>query len=67
MAANNLGRYVWLLDTIRRHKRLTFEEINRLWVCSGLSYGEGDEIPLRTFHNHRKAISAIFDVYIVIP
>ncbi|KGF38019.1 transcriptional regulator [Prevotella bivia DNF00650] len=64
MAANNLGRYVWLLDTIRRHKRLTFEEINRLWVCSGLSYGEGDEIPLRTFHNHRKAISDIFDVYI---
>lgn len=64
MASNIFGRYIWLIDTIRRHKRLTFEEINNLWVESGLSYGEGDDIPLRTFHNHRKAIKDIFDVYI---
>lgn len=64
MAANIFGRYVWLIDTIRRHKRLTYEEINRLWVSSGLSYGEGDDLPLRTFHNHRKAIADIFGVYI---
>jgi len=64
MASNIFGRYVWLIDTIRRHKRLTFEEINRLWVRSGLSYGEGDDLPLRTFHNHRKAIADIFGVYI---
>lgn len=64
MAANIFGRYVWLIDTIRRHKRLTYEEINRLWKRSGLSYGEDDDLPLRTFHNHRKAIKAIFDVYI---
>jgi Predicted transcriptional regulator len=64
MAANIFGRYVWLIDTLRRHKRLTFEEINNLWVESGLSYGEGDDLSLRTFHNHRKAIKDIFDVYI---
>lgn len=64
MAANILGRYVWLIDTIRRNGRLTFEEINSLWKRSGLSYGEGDDIPLRTFHNHRKAIVDIFNVYI---
>lgn len=64
MAANIFGRYVWLIDTIRRHKRITYEEINNLWMKSGLSYGEGDELPLRTFHNHRKAIKDIFDVYI---
>lgn len=64
MASNIFGRYIWLIDTLRRHKRLTFEEINRLWVRSGLSYGEEDEIPLRTFHNHRKAIKDMFDVYI---
>ena len=66
MAANIFGRYVWLIDTIRRHKRITYEEINNLWINSGLSYGEGDELPLRTFHNHRKAIKDIFDVYISI-
>lgn len=64
MASNIFGRYIWLIDILRRYKRLTFEEINRLWVCSGLSYGEGDEIPIRTFHNHRNAIKDIFDVYI---
>lgn len=64
MASNIFGRYVWLIDTIRRHNRLTYEEINNLWIESGLSYGEGDDLPLRTFHNHRKAIKDIFDVYI---
>lgn len=64
MAANIFGRYVWLVDTIRQHKALTFEEINKLWQKSGLSYGEGDELALRTFHHHRKAIKDIFDIYI---
>jgi hypothetical protein len=64
MASNIFGRYVWLIDILRRRKRLTFEEINNLWLNSGLSYGEGDDLPLRTFHNHRKAVKDIFDVYI---
>ena len=62
MAADLLGRYVWLMDILRRYKRLTFEEINELWQESGLSYGE--KLPLKTFHNHKKAIKDIFDVYI---
>lgn len=62
--SNLFGRYVWLVDTLRRHKRLTYAEINQLWTESGLSYGADDELPLRTFHNHCQAISEIFDVYI---
>ena len=62
MAANLFGRYVWLIDTLRRYKRLTFQEISELWQESGLGYGE--ELPLKTFHNHKKAIKDIFDVYI---
>lgn len=50
------------MDILRRYKRLTFQEISELWQDSGLGYGE--ELPLRTFHNHRKAIKDIFDVYI---
>ncbi|NLI36417.1 MAG: WYL domain-containing protein [Bacteroidales bacterium] len=64
MASNIFGRYIWLIDILRRQKRLTFEEINSLWIDSGLSYGEGDDLPLRTFHNHRKVIKDMFDVYI---
>ena len=62
MAANIFGRYVWLIEQFRRYGRLTYEEVNSLWRKSGLSYGEDDNIPLRTFHNHRKAIFDIFDV-----
>lgn len=39
MAANLFGRYVWLMDILRRYKRLTFQEINELWQESGLGYG----------------------------
>lgn len=62
MAANIFGRYVWLIDILLRYKSLTFQEISELWKESGLGYGE--EMPLRTFHNHRNAIKDIFDVYI---
>lgn len=62
MAASLLGRYVWLVDVLLRHKRLTFEEISGLWQESGLGYG--GPLPLRTFHNHQKAVKDIFDVYI---
>ena len=65
MAANLFGRYVWLIEQFRRYGRLTYEEVNLLWHRSGLSYGDDDDLALRTFHNHRKAISDIFDVDIV--
>lgn len=64
MAANIFGRYVWLIEQFRRYGRLTYEEINDLWHKSGLSYGDEDDLALRTFHNHRKAIFDIFEVEI---
>ena len=36
MAVNIFGRYVWLIDTLNRYKRLKFQEINELWQDSGL-------------------------------
>ena len=61
MASNLFGRYVWLIDTLRKKQRLTFKQINILWQQSGLSYGEGDTLAKRTFHHH---CNAIFDVEI---
>lgn len=66
MSANQFGRYVWLIDTLRHYKHLSYKEINDKWQQSGLSYGDGDELPLRTFHNHRKAIQDIFNIIIEI-
>lgn len=66
MPANQFGRYVWLVDTLRHYKHLSYKEISEKWQQSGLSYGDGDELPLRTFHNHRKAIQDIFNIIIEI-
>lgn len=62
MAKDLFNKYIWLVDTIYRVGKITFEEINKRWVCTEMSGGE--EIPLRTFHNHRKAIEELFDINI---
>lgn len=61
--SNLFNRYIWLVDTIYRTGRITFEEINERWMRSQLNE-TGEEIPLRTFHNHRKAIEQMFDINI---
>lgn len=62
MAANLFGRYVWLIEQFRRYGRLTYKEIDELWGKSRLSYGYGDRLALRTFHQHRQAIFDIFEL-----
>lgn len=62
MAKDLFNRYIWLVDTIYRAERITFEEINERWVRTEMSGGE--DLPLRTFHNHRKAIEEMFDINI---
>lgn len=62
MAKDLFNRYVWLVDTIYRAERITFEEICAKWERSVMS--SDDPLPLRTFHNHRKAIEELFDINI---
>lgn len=62
MTKNLFNRYIWLMDTIHRAGRITFEEINSKWLRNSMS--EGLELPLKTFHNHRKAIEDIFGINI---
>ena len=62
-ASNLFNRYIWLVDIIYRRGSITFEEINASWQRSMLNL-DGDDLPLRTFHNHRKAIEQMFDINI---
>ena len=62
MAKNLLHKYVWLVETIYKAKRITFEEINKKWLENDLS--EGVELALRTFHKWRIAAEDIFGVSI---
>lgn len=68
MAKNLLSKYVWLVDTIYRAGRITFEEINQKWVDEEMDYDEkkkeAKELPLRTFHKWRVAIEEMFGLYI---
>lgn len=54
-------RYIWLLDIIFNAKKISFEDINNRWQNASLNYS-CEELPLRTFHNHRLAISEMFDI-----
>lgn len=62
MAQNLLGRYVWLIDTIRRYGSITRGKLNELWVRSGV--GDGNPLPRRTFYNYREAIEELFGITI---
>ena len=53
MPANQFGRYVWLIDTLRHYGHLSYKEINEKWKRSGLSYGDDDELPLTIFAHCR--------------
>lgn len=55
-----LGRYTWVVDTIRRYGRISREEFNARWANS--KYGNGREMPRRTFYNYRQAISDLFGI-----
>ena len=62
MAKNLLNKYVWLVETIYKAKKISFEEINQRWVDNDLS--EGKPLPIRTFHKWRQAIEEMFGLII---
>ena len=60
---NLLRRYVWLVETIRRSRSITLEEINEKWREERtLRLKDEDEIPPRTFFRHRNAIADLFGI-----
>lgn len=61
MAKNLLGKYVWLVETIYKAGRITFEEINQRWLDDDM---DDKEIPLRTFHKWRIAAEEMFGLVI---
>ncbi len=63
MARNLISKYVWIIDTIKRYKRITREELNRLWLDSSVS--DGEPMARRTFYNYRNGIADTFSIDIV--
>ena len=62
MGSNLLARYIWIVDTIRRHGRISRSELNEKWQRSPFS--EGEPLPRRTFYSYRQAIEELFSITI---
>ena len=54
--------YIWLVNTIRKARRITFAEINERWLETDMS--EGVEMARTAFYRHKCAIEDIFGIYI---
>lgn len=63
MSQNLINKYVWLVETLYRAKKITLKEINRRWLETDLS--EGLEIPRRTFHTWKNAVEEMFGLVIM--
>lgn len=54
--------YIWLVQTIHRHKNISLGEINELWRKTDMSGGL--EYSRTTFNRHKAAIEDIFGIFI---
>ena len=55
-----ISKYVWVIETIYRAKKITFKELNKRWLLHDIS--RGVEIHKRTFDNWRYAIWDMFGI-----
>ena len=62
MAKNQIKKYVWLVETIYKAKKISLKEINNKWLETDLS--EVLEIPRRTFHTWRNEVEDLFGIEI---
>lgn len=62
MTKSLVGKYIWIIDTLTRYRKLSKEELNNLWLRSNIS--EGEPMPDRTFYHYRRNIEDIFKIEI---
>lgn len=62
MARNMISKYVWIIETIYKSRRISFKELNERWLDDDIS--EGVDIPKRTFNNWIIAIQETFGLFI---
>lgn len=58
-----LSKYVWVIDTIYRAKKISFKELNEKWLDDDIS--QGVSLPKRTFENWKCYIWDLFGINIM--
>ena len=59
-----ISKYVWVIETICRRKKISFKELNERWLRD-TDISRGVDIPKRTFDNWRYVIWDMFGINIV--
>lgn len=62
MARELIEKYVWIVDTIMRHGKISRPDLNELWRKS--SFSKGNPLAERTFYHYRRSIEEIFKITI---
>ena len=55
-------QYVWIINTLRNQKSMTFEQLNRKWQDSEVA--DGNPLQRSSFNRHRDAILDMFGIII---
>ena len=57
-----VNKYVWVIETIYRRRKISFKELNELWLRDEIS--RGADISKRTFDHWKAAILDMFGIVI---
>lgn len=60
MARDRLSIYIWIVDTILTHRRLSKNDLNELWMKS--KFSGGTPMADRTFYKYRRGIEEAFNI-----
>ncbi len=63
MAKDKISRYIWIVDTILKHGRISKNDLNELWMKS--PYSGGNPMADRTFYKYRRGIEESFSIEIL--
>ena len=58
-----MSKYVWLIDTIYRAKRISYNELNERWK-NDTDFSSGEELPKRTLKRWLDTIEVLFGINI---
>ncbi len=63
MAKDKIACYIWIVDTILKHGRISKKDLNDLWIKS--PYSGGNPMADRTFYKYRRGIEDTFSIEII--
>ncbi len=63
MSKSLVARYLWIVDTILKYRRISRKQFNELWKKS--KFSDGDPMAERTFYHYRRGIEDTFNIDIV--